>query len=220
MCVFLSKCSMLVLAFIWVGSMSPFLVLQLNVRLWSPVTRLWGVAATSRWRPPWMPLSRVAPPYTTFLFLRGQRNSAWWERWTSPWRRWEVKLFWELFTSQYKSYIWCVFQVMCRQSAVCAAEPLDSEDLLFLLYTSGSTGKPKGIVHTQAGYLLYTSLTHQVHTHTQTNTNFLLWFKWGWEDKGEQQHCCLFPEGWRGRGPEAKSGPKSFKLAFLQFYKQ
>uniref|UniRef100_A0A674MZC7 Acetyl-coenzyme A synthetase n=1 Tax=Takifugu rubripes TaxID=31033 RepID=A0A674MZC7_TAKRU len=70
-----------------------------------------------------------------------------------------VKLLWELFSSN--SYLWCVFQVMCRQSAVCAAEPLDSEDLLFLLYTSGSTGKPKGIVHTQAGYLLYTSLTHQ-----------------------------------------------------------
>uniref|UniRef100_A0A8C9XW75 acetate--CoA ligase n=1 Tax=Sander lucioperca TaxID=283035 RepID=A0A8C9XW75_SANLU len=52
-------------------------------------------------------------------------------------------------------------QVMSRQSPVCPAEPLDSEDLLFLLYTSGSTGKPKGIVHTQAGYLLYCSLTHQ-----------------------------------------------------------
>uniref|UniRef100_A0A674NRY1 Acetyl-coenzyme A synthetase n=1 Tax=Takifugu rubripes TaxID=31033 RepID=A0A674NRY1_TAKRU len=51
--------------------------------------------------------------------------------------------------------------VPLEESAVCAAEPLDSEDLLFLLYTSGSTGKPKGIVHTQAGYLLYTSLTHQ-----------------------------------------------------------
>lgn len=61
---------------------------------------------------------------------------------------------------------------MCHQSAECPAKPLDSEDLLFLLYTSGSTGKPKGIVHTQAGYLLYASLTHQVrahaHTHTQT----------------------------------------------------
>jgi acetyl-CoA synthetase len=33
-------------------------------------------------------------------------------------------------------------------------EPMDSEDLLFLLYTSGSTGKPKGIMHTTAGYLL------------------------------------------------------------------
>nr|XP_020477951.1 acetyl-coenzyme A synthetase 2-like, mitochondrial [Monopterus albus] len=52
-------------------------------------------------------------------------------------------------------------EVMACQSAVCPAEPLDSEDLLFLLYTSGSTGKPKGIVHTQAGYLLYASLTHQ-----------------------------------------------------------
>uniref|UniRef100_A0A4W6F446 Acetyl-coenzyme A synthetase n=1 Tax=Lates calcarifer TaxID=8187 RepID=A0A4W6F446_LATCA len=52
-------------------------------------------------------------------------------------------------------------EVMSRQSSVCPAEPLDSEDLLFLLYTSGSTGKPKGVVHTQAGYLLYTSLTHQ-----------------------------------------------------------
>ncbi|KAM8859172.1 acetyl-coenzyme A synthetase 2-like, mitochondrial isoform 1-T1 [Spinachia spinachia] len=52
-------------------------------------------------------------------------------------------------------------EAMSSQSPVCPAEPLDSEDLLFLLYTSGSTGKPKGIVHTQAGYLLYTSLTHQ-----------------------------------------------------------
>lgn len=52
-------------------------------------------------------------------------------------------------------------EVMSSQSAVCPAEPLDSEDILFLLYTSGSTGKPKGVVHTQAGYLLYTSLTHQ-----------------------------------------------------------
>ncbi|CAJ1057607.1 acetyl-coenzyme A synthetase 2-like%2C mitochondrial [Xyrichtys novacula] len=52
-------------------------------------------------------------------------------------------------------------KAMSCQPAVCPPEPLDSEDLLFLLYTSGSTGKPKGIVHTQAGYLLYTSLTHQ-----------------------------------------------------------
>lgn len=43
----------------------------------------------------------------------------------------------------------------------CPAAELDSEDNLFLLYTSGSTGKPKGIVHTQAGYLLYTSTTHK-----------------------------------------------------------
>ena len=39
---------------------------------------------------------------------------------------------------------------------------MDSEDPLFVLYTSGSTGKPKGVVHTQAGYLLYAMMTHQV----------------------------------------------------------
>jgi acetyl-CoA synthetase len=40
-------------------------------------------------------------------------------------------------------------------SAVCAAEEMDSEDMLFILYTSGSTGKPKGVVHTCAGYMLF-----------------------------------------------------------------
>ena len=38
--------------------------------------------------------------------------------------------------------------------------PSDGQrDTLFFLYTSGSTGKPKGIAHTQAGYLLYASMT-------------------------------------------------------------
>lgn len=35
------------------------------------------------------------------------------------------------------------------------AEPMDAEDLLFILYTSGSTGKPKGVVHTCGGYMVY-----------------------------------------------------------------
>ncbi|XP_049319749.1 acetyl-coenzyme A synthetase 2-like, mitochondrial [Astyanax mexicanus] len=52
-------------------------------------------------------------------------------------------------------------EAMARESSECAPEPMDSEEMLFMLYTSGSTGKPKGIVHTQAGYLLYASLTHQ-----------------------------------------------------------
>ena len=51
---------------------------------------------------------------------------------------------------------------MSKESTVCPPEPMDSEDMLFMLYTSGSTGKPKGIVHTQAGYLVYASLTQQV----------------------------------------------------------
>ena len=37
----------------------------------------------------------------------------------------------------------------------CPAEPMDSEDILFILYTSGSTGKPKGVVHTCGGYMVY-----------------------------------------------------------------
>jgi acetyl-CoA synthetase len=41
----------------------------------------------------------------------------------------------------------------------CPCEPMDSEDMLFLLYTSGSTGKPKGIVHTTGGYMVYAYLT-------------------------------------------------------------
>jgi acetyl-CoA synthetase len=42
----------------------------------------------------------------------------------------------------------------------CPCEPMDGEDLLFLMYTSGTTAKPKGIVHTTAGYLVGTSTTH------------------------------------------------------------
>ena len=40
-------------------------------------------------------------------------------------------------------------------------EPMDAEDMLYLLYTSGSTGKPKGIVHTTGGYLTGITATHR-----------------------------------------------------------
>lgn len=39
------------------------------------------------------------------------------------------------------------------------AEVMDAEDPLFILYTSGSTGKPKGMLHTTAGYMVYTAYT-------------------------------------------------------------
>ena len=44
--------------------------------------------------------------------------------------------------------------------AGCPCEPMDSEDLLYLLYTSGTTAKPKGIVHTTGGYLVGVASTH------------------------------------------------------------
>ena len=42
----------------------------------------------------------------------------------------------------------------------CPCEPMDAEDLLYLLYTSGTTAKPKGIIHTTAGYLVGVATTH------------------------------------------------------------
>jgi acetyl-CoA synthetase len=49
--------------------------------------------------------------------------------------------------------------LMKDASPSCAAEPMDSEDMLYILYTSGTTGKPKGIVHTTGGYLVGTYAT-------------------------------------------------------------
>ncbi len=46
-------------------------------------------------------------------------------------------------------------------AAECEPEQMDAEDPLFILYTSGSTGKPKGVLHTTAGYLLHTALSHK-----------------------------------------------------------
>ncbi len=46
--------------------------------------------------------------------------------------------------------------------ADCPCEEMSAEDPLFILYTSGSTGKPKGVLHTTGGYMVYTSLTHEL----------------------------------------------------------
>jgi acetyl-CoA synthetase len=64
--------------------------------------------------------------------------------------------------------------------ADCPAEPMDSEDLLYLLYTSGSTGKPKGIIHTTGGYLTGISATH----------------KWVFDIHEEDVYWCTADVGW------------------------
>lgn len=45
--------------------------------------------------------------------------------------------------------------------SICEAETMQADDALFILYTSGSTGKPKGMVHSTAGYMVYTAYTFQ-----------------------------------------------------------
>jgi len=49
---------------------------------------------------------------------------------------------------------------LATDESECPAEPMDAEDLLYLLYTSGTTAKPKGIVHTTGGYLVGVASTH------------------------------------------------------------
>ncbi|HXR45847.1 MAG TPA: acetate--CoA ligase [Candidatus Limnocylindrales bacterium] len=51
--------------------------------------------------------------------------------------------------------------LMAKANADCPPAVNNAEDPLFILYTSGSTGKPKGVVHSTAGYLLQTALTHK-----------------------------------------------------------
>ena len=66
------------------------------------------------------------------------------------------------------------------QSPDCPAEPMASEDRLFVLYTSGSTGKPKGVVHTTAGYNLWAHLT----------------FQWIFDIREDDIHWCTADVGW------------------------
>ena len=60
------------------------------------------------------------------------------------------------------------------------AEIMDAEDPLFILYTSGSTGKPKGMVHTTAGYMVYTSYTFKNVFNHEENDIFWCTADIGW----------------------------------------
>ncbi len=71
-------------------------------------------------------------------------------------------------------------ELKAEASHDCPAEQMDSEDLLFILYTSGTTGQPKGVVHTTAGYNLYTHMT----------------FKWTFDIKDNDVYWCTADVGW------------------------
>ncbi len=91
--------------------------------------------------------------------------------------------------------------LVAEASADCPAEPLDSETPLYILYTSGSTGKPKGILHTTAGYNLYTKKT----------------FQWVFDHRDDDVFWCTADIGWVTGHSYVVYGPLSAGATVLMY---
>lgn len=96
--------------------------------------------------------------------------------------------------------LWWAEEVV-KYTGECAAEEMDSEDLLFILYTSGSTGKPKGMVHTCGGYMVYTNYT----------------FTTTFQYKQNQVYWCTADVGWITGHSYIVYGPLSAGAVTLMF---
>jgi acetyl-CoA synthetase len=87
----------------------------------------------------------------------------------------------------------CYHELVEQQSTECETTEMAAEDPLFILYTSGSTGKPKGVLHTNGGYLVYASLTHEV----------------VFDYKPNEMYWCMADIGWITGHSYAVYGPLS-----------
>jgi acetyl-CoA synthetase len=92
-------------------------------------------------------------------------------------------------------------EMIDQQSSICASEPMDAEDPMFLLYTSGSTGKPKGVQHNTAGYILWAQMT----------------MEWVFDVKENDTYWCTADIGWITGHTYIVYGPLAMGATTLMF---